>query len=304
MRKPTTGLLLAALLFASPVALGQPSTPSVLSDAAELKRNGDLAIEQKRYQDALDAYEAAYAQVPSPALLYNRGRALQFLARYAQALDMIEQFAQTAPAELQERVKGLPELLTDLRSKVSTLVIHCDTSGARVLVGQRQVGVTPLATPLRVNAGKQTIDIFADGFFAYHRDALLPGGAELTLDVALTSRDRSGLLIIKSAMTGVAVKVDAKSVGQTPTEVGAVAGPHRVDVDKEGYGTASTQVMLQAGERKELSLDPLARPALYTRWWFWTGVAVLAAGVATTIIVLTTEKAAPNGEFSPGRVAF
>src|SRR5262249_124275 len=154
-------LVIGALVCVSPPVLAEADA---LSDI-ELKQKGDEALGQKRYEDALAAYEAAYAIRPSLVLVYNRGRALQFLARYPEALGMIEQFAEKAPPALQERVRKLSELLTELRSKVSTITITCETSGARVLVGERQVGATPLSGPLRVNAGKQSLDVFADGFF-------------------------------------------------------------------------------------------------------------------------------------------
>jgi hypothetical protein len=285
-------LVLTAIACAAPGAFAQEGAASVL------KQKGDDALGQKRYGDALAAYEAAYAMSPSPALLYNRGRALQFLARYPEA------FEKKATPDLLARVRGLPELLADLRSNVSTLTIHCETPGARVLVGQRQVGATPLSGPLRVNAGKQSIDVFADGFFPYHREAVLPGAGQITIDVVLSARDRSGLLIVKSSLSGVEVKVDDKSLGLAPAEVGLLAGAHQVLVDKDGYKPASTQIVLQIGERKELSLDPVSRPPVYAQWWFWTGIGVVVAGVATTAILLTTERPAPNGEFSPGRLSF
>ena len=129
-------LVLAAIVCASPAARAQgdaaPVAPVASSD--ELKRKGDEALDQKRYEDALGAYEAAYALSPTPVLLYNRGRALQFLARYPEALDMIERFAEKAPPELKARVRGLADLLSDLRSKVSTITVNCETTGARVLV--------------------------------------------------------------------------------------------------------------------------------------------------------------------------
>ena len=132
----------------------------------------------------------------------------------------------------------------------------------------------------------------------------LPGAGELVIDVTLTSRDRSGLLIVKSSLSGVRVKVAEKSLGLAPAEVGLLAGPHRVEVDKDGYETGWTQVVLRIGERKELSLDPVSTPPIYARWWFWTGVAVVVTGAVTTALVLTTEKPAPNGDFSPGRLSF
>src|SRR6187402_2096748 len=91
--------ILAASLFgpalAAPLAEAAPSAES--ARAAELKSQGDDHMRVKRYEDALRAYEEAYALAKDPVLHYNRGRALQFLARYPEALAAFRQFEADAP---------------------------------------------------------------------------------------------------------------------------------------------------------------------------------------------------------------
>jgi hypothetical protein len=65
----------------------------------------------------------------------------------------------------------------------------------------------------------------------------------------------------------------------------------------------ATAVVL--GERESRVVDvPLAidKP-LTRRWWFWTGLGVLAAGGAVAIgVAATTERGAPPGSIPPGKV--
>src|SRR5262245_59486023 len=156
--------------------------------AAALKAQGDDAMQRIDYTRALEAYSQAYELDANPALLYNKGRALEALARYPEALEQLESFEREAPPDLKARVPKLGELVASVRAKVSTLNIRCNVKGARVLVRQRVVGTTPLASPLRVNAGKASVEVDADGYNGYQKSVLLPGGGSLELDVQLLSK--------------------------------------------------------------------------------------------------------------------
>ena len=82
----------------SSAAESEPSAdPANAARAAELKKTGDDAMDSGRPADAVSAYTQAYALSKDPALLYNRGRALQGIAEYPQALEQLEAFEQQAP---------------------------------------------------------------------------------------------------------------------------------------------------------------------------------------------------------------
>jgi hypothetical protein len=271
---------------------------------AELKKRGDEQLESKHYAEALAAYDEAYAIAPNAALLYNRGRALQFLGRFPEALEAIERFALDAPPELRERVPGLPRLLDDLRARVGTLVITTPVEGARVLVDDKQIGITPITGPVRVTAGHLSIEVFADGYFPVRREIDLPGTASRSLDFPLVSRSTSGLLVVRSHVATTRVSIDGSVLGTAPVEAGLVAGAHRIAAERDGYDGTSTQVVLGAGEKKEVWVDPTARPPLYARWWFWTAIGVVVIGGVVSYVALTTEGSTPSGSYSPGIVRF
>jgi hypothetical protein len=286
-----------------PPAVTEP-TPE--EQSADLKRKGDALFMQRDFVGALKAYEQAYALSPNPALLYNRGRALQSLARFPEALDALEQFGQQADAALKAKVSGLSDLMADIAAKVATVDVRCNVPGGRILLGGHEVGTTPLAKPLRVNAGKTTLEVLADGYFPYRKDVDLAGGRKTDLAVTLLSRDKLGYLVVSSHVAGASVAVDHKTVGVAPAEVGLLPGTHPVVVSREGLSDAATQVFIHAGERRELLLDPIKGRPLTAKWWFWTivGAAVVGAASATTYVLLTTEGPAPTGDFSPGKARF
>src|SRR5688572_32317740 len=75
-----------------------PTVAAEEPNPAELKKRGDDAMESGRPADALAAYVEAYAISKDPALLYNKGRALQALTEYPRALEELEAFDKSAPA--------------------------------------------------------------------------------------------------------------------------------------------------------------------------------------------------------------
>jgi hypothetical protein len=292
----TAAFGLACILFA---------TAASAQDANALKQTGDQAMDAKRYAEALDAYERANALSPNPVFDYNRGRALEFLGRYPEAIAAYERFQSQASPQLKARVAKLDDLLRQLRAKVSTVNVHANVPG-RLLIGGKDMGNAP-ATNVRVTAGKTTIEVMADGYFPFRRDIDLAGGRTTDIEANLAARDVSGYLVVRSSVAESTVLVDGRGIGLVPTETVLPAGTHPVRVEHDGFNPAESQVVLHAGERREIVLDPIVRHrAITSRWWFWTGiVAVVVAGAAvTTIVALTTERAAQSGNFSPGQVHF
>src|SRR5258708_21264757 len=99
-------VMIAALSSASLAAAEGKSTGDKESEqrAADLKKKGDAAMDSLHYQDALTAYDEAYALNHDPAILFNRGRALQALGEFPQALEQLERFSAEAPAALKSKV--------------------------------------------------------------------------------------------------------------------------------------------------------------------------------------------------------
>jgi hypothetical protein len=170
-------------MASSPACAEGPSKADA-ARAAELKKQGDELVHTSHFREALEAYEGSYALVPDPAILYNRGRALQQLGDFPAALEMLEKFAAGAPAELKARVPNLAKMIGDIGAQVATVVINCPVEGAMVMVRGKSVGTTPLASPIRVSVGEASIDVMAPGYAPFRRDAQLQAGST-TVDIAL-----------------------------------------------------------------------------------------------------------------------
>lgn len=95
---------------APPVApdTGQPPRPQPsaedLAKARDLFRNGVEAYTQGRWQEARDAFEAAYAIAPKAPVLYNLARVEQKLGNAKAACEHLEAYVRQAsppPSRLQ-----------------------------------------------------------------------------------------------------------------------------------------------------------------------------------------------------------
>lgn len=164
-------VLVGTFLASNGICDGSATMPP--ASARDAKLRGDKWMEAKRYLDAVKAYEESYALYADPALLYNRGRALQFLGRYPEALSLVEQFSRDAPPALLSRVPGLAELLTDLANHTTYLSLECETAGAKVLIDAREVGECPLRGPMRVTSGVSVVEVRAEGYLPFRREATL-----------------------------------------------------------------------------------------------------------------------------------
>ena len=272
--------------------------------AGEAKRRGDEAMDSLRYADALAAYSEAYALSRDPALLYNTGRAYQALGDFPAALAQLERFGTEAPPDLRARVPKLNELLAELRARVSTLTLRSNVAGARVLVRDRVVGTTPLEAPLKLSAGRASLEVSADGYQTVRKEIELPGGSTAVVDADLVPRERAGVLSVRTAASAGTVFVDGKAVGNAPVELVVEAGSHRIAFRREGYDDVETAALVGVGEHKDVTIEPQKSAPITTKWWFWTGIGVVVAGGAALTVALLSEKKAGSGDgFSPSQVS-
>jgi hypothetical protein len=281
---------------------GEPDANASEQRVEALKQAGDTAYRERRFADALDAYDRAFELSADPRITFNRSRALTALARYPEALVALEEFERTATPELKARVKNFDALATDLRSRVATLTIQGPAPGARVLIAGRVVGTTPF-TDTRVNAGSVTLEVLAPGYLPFSRRIELPGGKLTRVDVTLVSAERAAKLTIASKIQGTTVSVDRKPRGSAPAEVVLSPGSHLVAVQRSGYDPTEKVEVLRAGEQRRISLDPTPRVPLTAKWWFWTGIGVAVAGGVVTAVALTTESSADTGDIGSGQVS-
>ncbi len=295
-------LLFAFVLFAFAVS-ARAADPALEAKAAAIKARADAAMDARHYDEAIAGYTEAYETFPDPALLYNRSRAHEARGEYPDAYADLDKFGTTASPELRARVPRLNELLTELKGKIATFQLTCNVPGARVLLGGRELGTTPLA-PIKVNAGKAKLEILAEGQFPWTKDVELLGGGNVSIEAVLKPKASNGVLAIKSSPSAILVQVDGQPFGRTPTEGVLGAGTHQVAASADGYLDFTSQVVIAPGATKDLSIDLSRKKTILTSPIFWTIVGVVVVGAAVGItLALVLERPADQGEgFEPNQV--
>ena len=274
------------------------------AEAEEAKTRGDARFRERKYAEAIAAYDESYRIHPDARVLYNKGRAFEALGEHGAALESLLAFQREASAELRARVEGLDSLISAQRQRVCELSVVVDVEGAEVRLGDRILGTAPLAEKILVNAGSTKLVVRKEGYFTSSRDVALPGGGVASFDVTLKSKATNAKLSIASSVIGTLVSVDGRPLGNAPTEIVLAPGTHAVLARHEGHHDASMQVVLVAGQDRSIVLDPEEKKrALYQEWWFWGGVGVVLAGAAAAAFVLSNQPEPSDGDFSPSAIS-
>jgi hypothetical protein len=293
-------LAAAGLLLPEPARADSGELHDAL--AIEFKSVGDREMQAMRYEQALAAYLRASELEAHPILLFNRGRALEALKRYPEALDAMLAFREQASPELAKKAGDLDELLAHLGQLVSRLEVVCAVPSASVVLDGKRLGVTPLAKPVPVNAGSAHLTISADGYQPFEQDVVLPPAGQTSVVVTLVRSKAEGTLTVSSVVGAVAF-ADGVRLGTVPAEVTLPSGRHLIRAEHPGFVAAETGVEVSAGQTKSINLLLERKPGLFSQWWFWTGAAVVVTAGVVVLIAATTERAPTSGDIPPGRIA-
>jgi hypothetical protein len=321
IRRSLFAYLVAALLLAlsftpSTARADDSATRDPGARVEELKKRGNQAMMELNYGEALDAYTKALGIAPDDAALYyNLGRAHQAREDYPEALDALATFVQKASPEVRAKVPKLDELLADVRSRVGAVQVACtaDVPGATITVGEKATikgcATAPRTVRLSVPARQAVVEVrlVAETYQGQTvRVAVAGGGAPAAVTLTVLAKASSGTLIVRASPAEARISIDGTERGNPPVEVLLPAGAHVVDVRAERHDPKQISVVIQAGATKDLPVVELQRLAPITaKWWFWTGVGVLAvgAGVAVWYLVTQPESSASTGTIAPGQVS-
>jgi hypothetical protein len=179
-------LLLVSLLLPRAQAVAADGRPTAdgAADEAALARGVELR-RQRRDEEALAEFQAAYRARPSGRARAQVGLAEQALARWLDAERDIEA-ALASPGErwIDAHRAALERALKEVSRHNSTLRVACDTPGAEVFLDGATIGPAPLG-PLRVAAGRAEIEVRAPGLAPARQVVDLVAGSEHTLSFAL-----------------------------------------------------------------------------------------------------------------------
>jgi hypothetical protein len=206
---------------------------------------------------ALAEFTASIETYPTRAALSNAAISLKQLKRYAEAhaayADLLAKFS----AELTPDGRASVESdMNELRALLGEIEVDSQPSGATVVIDGQQRGLTPLATPMLVDAGTHSVRVAKDGFASFETQLTVASRQKKRVSAVLRPLDRSGHIVIEEAGGAkLDVTIDGAVVGKTPYEGTLAPGTHAVTLRGEAnFGTPPSSAAVRAGESLRLVL--------------------------------------------------
>jgi tetratricopeptide (TPR) repeat protein len=178
--------LLAAASPAGARAEPDPRQGGELDEAREHARRGAARYREGKFAAALAEFQRAYALAPNYRVLYNVGQTQAELQDYAAAVGTLERYLSEGGAQIpQHRRAAVEAEVAKLSARVASVQVQVNVDGADVLIDGTPVGRSPLAGPLRVNAGVRTVAASKPPLVAASRSVQLAGRDQATVALEL-----------------------------------------------------------------------------------------------------------------------
>ncbi len=193
-------MLLSALviLAAAPNLAAEQSQAAVKEASTRFKRGVEL-FDEGDFRTALIEFRRAYAVAPDFNVLYNIGQTQYQLSDYAGAFGTLTRYLEDGGEKIKADRRGEVEsALKKLEARVGKLRVSSNVEGAEILVDDVKVGVTPLAEPLLVSAGRRKVSAASGTRPVVVRKIDVAGGddVELSLDFPVLEKKPSGQITL------------------------------------------------------------------------------------------------------------
>lgn len=283
---------LAALVLAW--CAGAPTVQAQSVDR-EARRQFDEGVEllhDGRFADALVRFERARSLREVPAVMLNLALAQRGVGHCVDADRSLVRYLELAQGRLdRSREAEVTRLRAEIQAALAHLTIRVDGEGATVSLDGRPLTAAQRSEVITVDPGAHVVEVSGEAIETERVPSTLARGQTLELSLHARARDVRSRLTIE-APAEAAVTVDRRPLGRGPQVVVTSPGVHEVEVRREGYETFRASVTSLA-RQDERVVVVMRRPAegaqgsIVTRWWFWTGLGVLAAGTAAVVLYTT-----------------
>ncbi len=287
MRAVISVLLLLAL--ATP---GGALADSARERANKLFKAGLARYDAKDYKGALSLYEQANKLFNSPQIEFNMALSREKLGQPALAAVHYERFLGKADQlAYPKKVKAVKAKLAALRKKLATVSVSYATRGAAVDMDGKPVGKTPLGHRIYRKPGEFRLTVKKDGYRIFQKNLKLGAGSHEEVKVTLEpiSRDAPGSPVAEPVGKG--KPAAAPSTAAPPA---GVTGPAPTGEPPTAVPPAAVTA---PGKVPPAGGAKTSRP-IYKKWWFWTAIGVVAAGVTAGVVASQTggSDRVPSGE--------
>jgi hypothetical protein len=252
------GTIVLSLAGGAARAQTAPLSAEARKEAAERFDRGLRLFNQGENAGALVEFKRTYELTGDPSTLLNIGLVYAELKRPVDAVDALDTLlksnAKLGPEQRQKAERVRAEQLTF----VSFLQIDTNVA-AMIEIDGVEATHTPVAGTLRVAAGHHVVGAVAAGYAPSRKTIDIAGSEIQKLSFVLVPGEAGlGHVALHCALPAADVWVDGNPSGRTPlTQTLALnPGAHHVEVRRDGYRTASTDIKLDLGAVADVTLEP------------------------------------------------
>jgi hypothetical protein len=179
----------AASVGIAPVASAQ-TTASDTSRSTELFKNGKAAFAKGDMAEAERLFGQALAIRKSSDIAANLAQSELEQQKFRAAAEHFQwALANLLPSASDQQRKAVETGLARSRAEVAVLRLDIKPEGATVLVGQQNLGKSPVNGGVFVDAGEVIVSVRHDGFVPLDKRVLVPKGTEQAIEINMLAKD-------------------------------------------------------------------------------------------------------------------
>lgn len=173
----------------APAAVAQ-TTASETSRSTELFKNGKAAFARGDMAEAEKLFGQALAIRKSSDIAANLAQSELEQQKFRQAAEHFQwALANLLPSASDQQRKAVETGLARSRAEVAVLRLDIKPEGADVLVGQQNLGKSPVVGGVFVDAGEVIVTVRHDGFVPIDKRVLVPKGTEQAIEITMLKKD-------------------------------------------------------------------------------------------------------------------
>ena len=253
--------------------------------AATHYQRGVALYKETDYPAALAEFRAAYEALPHWEVLFNIGLCERRLFKYGPALTSLNRYLSEGGARVpRDRRTAVAQELEQIRGLTASVTIEVDGPPAALFIDQEPYGETPLPQAVPLGSGRHLVRAEREGHVPDEKTIDVVSGRDQALRLAPRSLTEPVKVTVETQPAGAMVRADGAAPVAGPTTLVLNPGTHEVLVNADGFAPLRTDVIVQPGEPRTVTvvLVPLpSAPALTVtpKQLPVLGVLLLAGGV-------------------------
>ena len=215
---------------ATPPAPPPQATKEQLAEAKKFYDNGKKLAKEGLYQEALASFLEANRISPRASIQQELANTYRLLKDMPNAYEAHEVLLTKYGDQLKPNVRlNAQHALEELEVLTGVVVIAIQEPGAHVLIDQKDVGVTPIAKPIRLSIATHQLTITKDGFDTINQAIDIQGHSSIPVNGPLVKTVTTGHVTVDVKQTEppdptVLVYVDTADAGPPRTRETSIPG--------------------------------------------------------------------------------